>query len=163
MEQWTFKGKGKSPIKGGGGGGGGGLSQTKNSKSLTTMIPRPETSLSVFTSNPMGYLAHECNDLLQKTIAWDNGLTDLAHSGQFQGRTWLPYARITQHTDSYSKFVCSMQFNNHTIKFKNHTSVQWQQISIVRTTIGEVFLFHWGGAGKRRGEGRGLYEGKVHI
>ena len=68
MEQWTFKGKGKS-HQGGGGGGGGGLSQTKNSKSLTTMIPRPETSLSVFTSNPMGYLAHECNDLLQKTIA----------------------------------------------------------------------------------------------
>ena len=81
MEQWTFKGKGKSPFKGGGGGGGGGeggggrgwpkpkKKKKKNSKSLTTMIPRPETSLSVFTSNPMGYLAHECNDLLQKTIA----------------------------------------------------------------------------------------------
>ena len=71
MAQRTFKGKGKTTFKGWGWGGGegGGLSQTKNSKSLTTMIPRPETSLSVFTSNPMGYLAHECNDLLQKTIA----------------------------------------------------------------------------------------------
>ena len=34
MEQWTFKGKGKSTFKGGGGGEGGegGLSQTKNKK-----------------------------------------------------------------------------------------------------------------------------------
>ena len=29
-----------------------------------------------------------------------NKLTDLAHSGQFKGKTWLPYTRIAQYTDS---------------------------------------------------------------
>ena len=44
-----------------------------------------------FYKHPIGCLSHECNDLLQETK-----LTDLAHSGQFKGKTWLPYTRIAQ-------------------------------------------------------------------
>ena len=33
-----------------------------------------------------------------------NKLTDLAHSGQFKGKTWLPYTRIAQYMDSIAHF-----------------------------------------------------------
>ena len=38
----------------------------KNGKSFTTMISRPDTALTDFTSNLKGYLSHKCNVLLQK-------------------------------------------------------------------------------------------------
>ena len=56
-----------------------------------------------FYKHPIGCLSHECNDL-QETK-----LTDLAHSGQFRGKTWLPYTRIAQVQPSTTQ-----QFNNHT-------------------------------------------------
>ena len=40
--------------------------QKKNGKSFTTMISRPDTALTDFTSNLKGYLSHKCNVLLQK-------------------------------------------------------------------------------------------------
>ena len=43
---------------------------TKYSKSFTTMISRPETALTDFTSNLKGYLLHKCNVLLQKITCW---------------------------------------------------------------------------------------------
>ena len=55
------------------------------------MIPRPKDIPLCFYNHPIGRLSHECNDLLQETK-----LTDLAHSGQFRGKTWLPYTRIAQ-------------------------------------------------------------------
>ena len=64
------------------------------------MISRPDTALTDFTSNLKGYRSHKCNVPLQKLKALGNGLTELAHSGQFLGRTWLPYTRIAQLTDS---------------------------------------------------------------
>ena len=43
--------------------------QKKNGKSFTTMISRPDTALTDFTSNLKGYLSHKCNVLLQKLKA----------------------------------------------------------------------------------------------
>ena len=31
-------------------------------------------------------------------------LTGLAHSGQFKGKTWLPYTRMAQYMDSVAQF-----------------------------------------------------------
>ena len=41
----------------------------KNSRSFTTMISRPDTPLTDFTSNLKGYLLHKSNVLLQKITA----------------------------------------------------------------------------------------------
>ena len=41
----------------------------KNGKSFTTMISRPDTTLTDFTSNLKGYLSHKCNVPLQKLKA----------------------------------------------------------------------------------------------
>ena len=41
----------------------------KNSRSFTTMISRPDTPLTDFTSNLNGYLLHKSNVLLQKITA----------------------------------------------------------------------------------------------
>ena len=42
----------------------------KYSKSFTTMISRPDTALTDFTSKLKGYLSHKCNVLLQKITCW---------------------------------------------------------------------------------------------
>ena len=41
----------------------------ENGKSFTTMISRPDTALTDFTSNLKGYLSHKCNVPLQKLKA----------------------------------------------------------------------------------------------
>ena len=47
-----------------------------------------------------------------------NKLTDLAHSGQFKGKTWLPYTRIAQYMELIAQF--SFLFSSiKTPKFKN--------------------------------------------
>ena len=42
----------------------------KYSKSFTTMISRPDTALTDFTSKLKGYLSQKCNVLLQKITCW---------------------------------------------------------------------------------------------
>ena len=67
-------------------------------RGLTTMVPRPQTSLSDFTSNQ--------KDACRR-VQWPSTavkLTGLAHSGQFKGKTWLPYTRIAQYMDSIAQF-----------------------------------------------------------
>ena len=44
--------------------------QKKYSKSFTTMISRPDTALTDFTSKLKGYLSRKCNVLLQKITCW---------------------------------------------------------------------------------------------
>ena len=44
--------------------------EKKYSKSFTTMISRPDTALTDFTSNLKGYLLHKCNVLLQRITCW---------------------------------------------------------------------------------------------
>ena len=44
--------------------------EKKYSKSFPTMISRPYTALTDFTSNLKGYLLHKCNVLLQKITCW---------------------------------------------------------------------------------------------
>ena len=44
--------------------------EKKYSKSLTTMISRPDTALTDFTSKLKGYLSHKCNVLLQRITCW---------------------------------------------------------------------------------------------
>ena len=41
-----------------------------------------------------------------KHMAWRYSarLTDLAYSGQFKGKTWLPYTRIVQYMDLIDKW-----------------------------------------------------------
>ena len=67
-------------------------------RGLTTMVPRPQTSLSDFTSNQ--------KDACRR-VQWPSTavkLTGLAHSGQFKGKTWLPYTRIAQYMESIAQF-----------------------------------------------------------
>ena len=44
--------------------------EKKYSKSFTTMISRPDTALTDFTSKLKGYLLHKCNVLLQRITCW---------------------------------------------------------------------------------------------
>ena len=71
-----------------------------------------------FYKHLIGCLAHKGNDLPQQTK-----LSDLAHSGQFKGKTWLPYTRIAQYMELIAQF--SFLFSSiKTPKFKNDNIVQ---------------------------------------